>query len=190
MSDNGRDPNRGKLSEMGPEWSPGPEKKALSFQPCLAVDCARSRGQEGPPMASSGRNWPSGPRAAASTSRLLNRSTPVWGRRQRPQACNVLLLRSGLGLERERGYSAEARARALEPVGIEHLHEFRLGFGLLGLRIGFRGPRKHPFRNVNEHPKLQSGGQELFLGTSPRISKIREIAHTARFQPIAASCCY
>ena len=41
--------NRGKFSEMGPEWSPGPEKKALSFQPCLAVDCARSRGQEGPP---------------------------------------------------------------------------------------------------------------------------------------------
>ncbi len=61
-------PNRGKLSEMGPEWSPGPEKKALSFQPCLAVDCARTRGQEGPPMVSSGRNWPSGPRAAASTS--------------------------------------------------------------------------------------------------------------------------
>ena len=48
--------NRGKLSEMGPEWSPGPEKKAPSFQPCLAVDCARSRGQEGPPEASSGRN--------------------------------------------------------------------------------------------------------------------------------------
>ena len=52
--------NRGKLSEMDPEWSPGAVKEAPSFQLCLDFDCARSRGQEGPPMASSGRNWPSG----------------------------------------------------------------------------------------------------------------------------------
>ena len=55
-----RAPNRGKLSQMDPEWSPGAVKKAPNFQPCLDFDCARSRGQEGPPVASSGRNWPSG----------------------------------------------------------------------------------------------------------------------------------
>ena len=33
-------------------------------------------------MASSGRNWPSGPRAAASTSRLLNRTSPGLGSRK------------------------------------------------------------------------------------------------------------
>ena len=59
---------------------------------------------------------------------------------------NVLLLRSGLGLERERGYIAEARARALEPVEIEHLWEFRSRHVVSGLRIDFRELSKHPFR--------------------------------------------
>ena len=83
---------------------------------------------------------------------------------------NVLLLRSGLGLERERGYIAEARARALEPVGIEHLWEFRSRLAVSELRIGFRALRKHPFRDGDEHAKLPSGGEELTLaGAFPRI---------------------
>ena len=52
--------NRGKLSEMGPEWSPGPENRGLSIQPCLEIVCAQSWGQEGPPMASFDRKSPSG----------------------------------------------------------------------------------------------------------------------------------
>ena len=76
---------------------------------------------------------------------------------------NVLLLRSGLGLERERGYIAEARARAVEPVEIEHLWEFRSRLVLSGLRIDFRAPRKHPFPGREERPKWLSGGQELTL---------------------------
>ena len=82
---------------------------------------------------------------------------------------NVLLLRLGLGLERERGYIAEARARALEPVGIEHLWEFRSRLAVSELRIGFRALRKHPFRDGDEHPQLPSGGEGLTLGAFPRI---------------------
>ena len=50
---------------------------------------------------------------------------------------SVLLLRLGLGLERERGYIAEARARALEPVGIEHLWEFGGGLLCQSLELAF-----------------------------------------------------
>ena len=72
-------------------------------------------------------------------------------------------------LERERGYIAEARARALEPVGIEHLWEFRSRLAVSKLRIGFRALRKHPFRGGDEHPELPFGGERLTLGAFPRI---------------------
>ena len=106
---------------------------------------------------------PANPRARADCNASLG-SPEV-----RAALSNVLLLRLGLGLERERGYIAEAGAKALEPVGIEHLWEFRSRLVVPELRIGFRNLHTHPFRDGDENAKLPSGGAKLIIGAFPRI---------------------
>ena len=67
--------NRGKLSEMVTEWSPGAVEEAPSFQPSFGVHCARSRDQEKPPEASFGRNWPLAASPGLGTARNEHRMT-------------------------------------------------------------------------------------------------------------------
>ena len=50
--------NRGKLSEMGSEWSPEAVKEAPSIQPCLESVCDRSRGPKPPQNGPKPRNRP------------------------------------------------------------------------------------------------------------------------------------
>ena len=71
-------------SKVGPKPAhgrPGAENQAPSLQLCFEIDCARSRGQVGPPMARFGEIR--GPPCQLSGQlRPLNRTPQVWGHTQ------------------------------------------------------------------------------------------------------------